>query len=139
MADIEPPQEPPTKIAINSPIAATGGRPIATGRSRMIPISGPSPGSAPTRRPNMTPISVSPIASGVENSSNPVVRDSASMVVYHGMLRPNMPPGNTILRKTSNRNANTNEMPAETMMTSSGLRRPLKIMKAAIIGGVERW
>ena len=71
IADIEPPHEPPTKIAIKNPIAGIGGSDMAAGKRRMMPISGPRPGSAPTRSPIMIPNKVSPIERGFKKSYFP--------------------------------------------------------------------
>jgi len=84
IAEMEPPQEPPTKIAIRNPIAANGGRVIATGKSKIIPMRGPRPGRAPTSRPNNTPSNVSPMASGVKNNSNPDVSEFKNIAVTRG-------------------------------------------------------
>src|SRR6056297_1296989 len=76
IAEIDPPQEPPTNMAIRNPIAATGGNPMATGSRRTIPISGPRPGIAPTTRPIMIPANVSPRARGDRKTSSPAERKS---------------------------------------------------------------
>ena len=76
IAEIEPPHEPPTKIAIKKPIAATAGKPIATGSNKIIPISGPRPGIAPTISPTIMPIKVKISANGDEKTSKPAEKKS---------------------------------------------------------------
>jgi hypothetical protein len=81
IAEIDPPHDPPTKMEIRNPIAGMGGSEIAAGNKRMMPIRGPSPGSAPTRRPIMMPRNISPIDSGVKNNSKPYRNDSKGITV----------------------------------------------------------
>jgi hypothetical protein len=76
IAEIEPPHDPPTKIAIKKPIAATAGKPIATGSNKIIPISGPRPGIAPTTSPTIMPVKVKISANGDEKTSNPAEKKS---------------------------------------------------------------
>ena len=80
IADIEPPHEPPTKIAIKNHIAGIGGSDMAAGNSSMLPISGPRPGSAPTKSPIMIPNKVSPIERGFKKSSKPYRKESIGMI-----------------------------------------------------------
>jgi hypothetical protein len=58
-------------MEIRKPIAGMGGNEIAAGNKRIMPIKGPSPGSAPTTRPIIIPRNISPIDKGVKNNSKP--------------------------------------------------------------------
>ena len=76
IAEIDPPHEPPTKIAIRKPIAGTAGKLIATGSNRIIPMRGPSPGMAPTINPTIIPVKVNIKANGDVKTSKPAEKNS---------------------------------------------------------------
>ena len=69
---------------MRKPIAGTGGKPMATGSKRIIPMSGPRPGMAPTIRPMMIPANVRPRASGDRKTSSPADRNSKIMAHLPG-------------------------------------------------------
>lgn len=117
-------------------MAVTGGSSMAKGSIRMIPISGPSPGSAPTTRPKRTPSTVSPMAIGVRESAKPAERESINMFGYQGMIRPRTPPGSTTFSCASKKYETTRERPTGNTARESGLRSPPANITSATISTV---
>ena len=71
MAEIRPPEQPPTYTAIRKEIPLTGSIPKVKGSMIARAVNAESPGRAPITRPPSTPPMISSIVTGFSMDINP--------------------------------------------------------------------